>query len=39
VILVQKGKKYVVYGKRGKVVIITSHKNIAKGYARSLTDD
>ena len=33
-ILVQKGKNYVVYDKRGKVVIITVDRHIAVNYAR-----
>jgi len=34
VILVQRGKNYVVYDKQKKVVIITREKNIAVQYAR-----
>ena len=33
-ILVQRGKNYVVYDKRGKVVIITVDRHIAVSYAR-----
>jgi len=35
VILVQRGKNYVVYDKDEKVIIITREKNIAVQYARS----
>jgi uncharacterized protein YlzI (FlbEa/FlbD family) len=34
VILVQKGRKYVVYDKYEKVVIITVDRHIAVNYAR-----
>jgi hypothetical protein len=37
VILVQRGKNYVVYDKRGKVVIITVDRHIAISYARQKT--
>jgi len=32
--MVQRGRKYVVYDKRGKVVIITLDRNIAVQYVR-----
>ena len=34
VVMVQNGKKYVVYDKLGKVVIITVDRNVAINYAR-----
>jgi hypothetical protein len=38
VFLIQKGRNYVVYDKHKRIVIITSDKNIAKGYARTQYD-
>ena len=32
-VMVEKGNKYVVYDKNGKVIIITSNKRIAEYYA------
>ena len=32
--MIQRGRKYVVYDKHGKIVIITIDRNIAINYAR-----
>ena len=37
-ILIQRGKNYVVYDKDGKVVIITVDRHIAVNYARQKND-